>query len=109
MARNSYYDGTSGSDVVVGGSVGQQVLIDTKVAAAQLAQTNAEDARDSALASKASASDSAASALSSKNSVEDIIPIGGSEDSILTKLSSSNYDLEWTSTINAANVDGGYF
>jgi len=114
MARNSYYDGTSGDDVVVGGSVGQQVLIDTKVAAAQLARINAEDARDSALYSAASALSSKNDARDSADSVEDIIPTGGESEMILVKSSLGDYDLKWTNTlentiIDAGTVDAGYF
>ena len=116
MARNSYYDGTSGDDVVVGGSIGQAVLIDERISTASshasTATTQAGIATSKATIATAnaiSAAASAAAALASRNSVENIIPTGGDVDSILTKSSSSDYALEWTNTIDAANVDGGYF
>ena len=48
-------------------------------------------------------------AETAQSAVENIIPLGGSGDSILMKNSTTDYDLKWSDTINAASIDGGYF
>ena len=69
------------------------------------AQQALEEAEESAELAAAALED----AIAAKDFVASIIPTGGSEDGMLVKKSSSDYDLEWTTTINSANVDGGYF
>jgi len=48
-------------------------------------------------------------AISARDLITNLIPTGGAEDNLLVKASGDDYALEWTDTIDSANVDGGYF
>jgi hypothetical protein len=101
--RNSFYDGAAADDVI----------IDSSVAQAELAATNAEASNTSAIAQATAAAASAASALASQTAVNNIIPTGGDSEMILVKSSGDDHDLKWTNTLDNttidANLNGGYF